>query len=223
MIVNIKQVLSGILAAAGIILNAQTAEPQIVKTSASPFKANGRPVEAVWKKADQLTGFSIPRQARVAIYQTWGSMMYDENNLYIMVRKEIEPKTEFRPAGKVSPFAQTNVEVLIRPDLNSENFFQICAAQGSDTYTAAGFQPSPIEGLKVWTYKDSGSRFFNFMIPLKSIGLEHVKAGQKIGFNLCGANYDLAKGVPHESSSFTVLETDNFRVPSTWNIAEFSA
>ena len=218
-----KHLLSFFLGIAALGLFAASTPVTIRQTENKPFDAKGRPVASVWKNAHLLTGFSIPGKAKMAIYQSEAKMLFDKDNLYITLERYFEPKTEYKPGKKTSPFAMSNVEVFIRPDLSTQEFFQICAAPGCDTFTAASFRPAPIEGLKVYTYKKNYRvRMFNFIIPLKSIGLAGAKAGQKIAFNLCGANFDMLKGYPKEESSFAVLENGNYRIPASWEEATFS-
>ena len=220
-----KKILSMLCIFTGICLYAQSLQPKIYKISEMPFTKNGKSVEKIWKDADILTGFTIPQKAKMAIYQTKASMLYDDTNLYVKVERNFEPATEFKPGKKISPFSMSNIEFFIRPDMKTEDFFQICAAPGCDTYTSAGFRAAPIEGLKVYTFKKNArTRAFNFIIPLKSIGLNNVKNGQKAGFNICGANYDVGRynNLSYEESSFSVLEDKNFRRPGTWNNAVFT-
>ncbi|MFA6929828.1 MAG: alpha-amylase family protein [Lentisphaeria bacterium] len=204
-------------------LSAQTMQPQIRKAFGTPFDAKGKAVQEVWENADILTGFSVPAKACVVIYQSRARILRDDENLYFNIEGDFEPSLEFCPPSGGQPFVQTCIEVLIRPNPASNDFYHIAVAPGSKTYSADGFRSVPMEGLKVWFFKkNSRIRITNLQVPLKSIGLEGADDGKIIGLNICGANFDLVKGTSKQSGSFAVLEKMYFRDPATWPLALFA-
>ena len=211
------------LLAACATLSAQSLPPEIRKTTDNPFDAKGRAVESVWKHADILTGFYQYGTNRRAIYQTRARLLFDAEYLYCNIESQFEPAFEFVPKQKVGPFSRTGIELFFQPDRKNVNYFQIAVAPNTDSYTAEGNTPVPMKGLTVKIYKlNRMTRVFNLKIPLKCIGLAGSGAGKEIGFNICCNNYDVVKGTPKQSSSFSVLPNVGFRIPGSWNSIRFS-
>jgi len=200
-------------------LSAAESLPTIRKTAQTPFYSNGTRVEAVWNKADTLTGFVNPQAASVEPFATRAQMLYDDNNLYVSLCGTSHPGWKADRAVQRNLFKDNNFEFFIQPNPSANTYCQIAVSENGQLYTGANRNQAELPGIKKTIVSAKGHWYANLTIPLSSIGMKAPAAAQKLRFNICRYNIDMPKN-KEQQSSFAVLDgSPNYHLPDQWNEA----
>jgi len=104
-----------------------------------PPVLDGKLTEECWKTAVPVTGFRQYGSETQARYQSFGYVLYNENNLYIGVRcSEPNPeniKTEPRKHDD-NVFSDDAVEIMLKPDPSTSRYFQFAVNASGTTFDA---------------------------------------------------------------------------------------
>ncbi len=199
------------------VLNADDSVLQIRKTAQKPFYANGKRVEAVWNKADTLTGLVNPQQGSVEPFRTRAQMLYDNDNLYVSLQAEFRADFRSDRTAKYSLWSDNNFEFFIQPDPAVNNYYHIAASEGNHIYTGVMRTKSDLPGIKHSVISGKEEWVLNLTIPLSTIGMTSPDGVQKIRFNICRNNIDMPKGKEYPSCAVAYdAAWPNYHVPDLW-------
>ena len=186
-------------------VSAAEALPQIRKTAQIPFNGNGTRIEAVWNKADTLTGFVNPQAASVEPFATRAQMLYDNNNLYVSLCGTSHPGWKADRTVQRNLFKDNNFEFFIQPNPSASTYYQIAVSENGQLYTGINRNQAELPGIKKTIVSAKGHWVADLTIPLSSLGMKPPAAAQKIRFNICRYNIDMPKN-KEQQSSFAVLD-----------------
>ncbi len=212
----------GVTAAAFLLaaaISAAESLPQIRKTAQIPFNSNGKRVEAVWNKADTLTGFVNPLKASVEPFATRAQMLYDDNNLYVSLCGTFHPGWKSDSSVQRSLFKDNNFEFFIQPNPSAGTYYQIAVSENGQLYTGVNRNQTELPGVRKSIVSEKDRWYANLTIPLSAIGMKAPAEAQKIRFNICRYNIDMPKN-KEQQSSFAVLDgSPNYHLPDQWSSA----
>jgi len=212
-----KRILSCVIAFTAFCATSE--EIWVRETPENPFP-DGKILENVWKKADVVTGFVVPREAKAATFQTEGALLFDRTNLYIRLKGYFEPS--LRTAGKKqSLFKSNNFEIFLQARPETKEFIQVAVSEDGKIYTGGSSGERALEGLRCFTVTGKKSWEACLTIPLVALNLKVPNAGEKkrLRFNFCRFNVDTGNGNEPEASSFAVLDQYSYNLPDTWREA----
>ena len=198
--------------------DAEEVESAIIRYTELPPFTKGQTVEKPWAKADCLTRFIIPAQASPAFFQSEARFLFDAENLYLSIKAQHQEIVI--DAGERSVFADNNFEIFLRPDLDSDNYYQIAISAGGKIYTGQKRRQQELAGINFTTKMEKEYWQLNVTIPLKTVQLQAPEIGKekKIAFNICRNNIFMPEKQP-EVSSFAVLDSFDYHIADVWETA----
>ena len=108
--------------------------PEIRFASQAPFK-DGKRVEAVWKAADTLTRFVIPKNLDVATYETEAQLLFDDKNLYVTFKGFVDPKVPVRDKPEHGVEGSNNFEIFLQGDPSKLSYLHVIADEFARIHT----------------------------------------------------------------------------------------
>ncbi|MFH2068701.1 MAG: sugar-binding protein [Candidatus Omnitrophota bacterium] len=180
---------------------------------------DGKLDDPAWKKADVLTGFTVPGDMDMARDQSEARMLFNKEYLYVGLKAyESSPGLMVREATSV--FGTDSVEFFIQPDQDKETYYQVAVSTAGKVYTGMMLSPAWSPALKVATGQADGSWTVELAIPLSDLGITALLPGaeKKVRFNICRNDWaEPARGTEAKYSSFSPLGIASFHVPEMWS------
>ena len=169
-------------------------EARIIKAVrvAKPPAIDGKLDDAVWKEAQEITGFTRHKSDERAAYQSFGYVLYDDAHLYVgmkcLLPKGVKPRGEARPHdGNI--WRDDVVEVMLDPDRTRSGYYQLVVNAYGATFDAFrrgdDYEDDAWNGE--WAGKSHiGDGFFSveMAIPFHNLGIT-PRVGPTWGINLC--------------------------------------
>ncbi|MBO4303456.1 MAG: hypothetical protein J6A21_02610 [Lentisphaeria bacterium] len=206
-----KSITLSLLFTFGALLCAAEELPQFRFTSSAPFKA-GAAVSSVWKKADVLDSFVTARSYDAAYSQTSVRGLFDEKNLYLSIRGDVD--TRFPEERKDKDlFSSNNFEIFFQPKAGG-HYIQIAVDDKGRVYTAYGREETKFAGTKVTVKKDKKFWTADLVIPFTDLKMEPPKEDTVVRFCVMRTNFCTWNG-KSEVSAYTPVAW-NFHLPDLW-------
>jgi hypothetical protein len=149
-------------------------------------------LEALWQSAPLVSGFTYYDLHKLAPVQTSVRLLYDRKNLYVGVVAD-EPLADRVGPTKMprdgSVFREESIEVFIDPDHDHTRYYQFGANPVGSLYDAEGYNAAWDSGAAVAGRLQEESWTLELAVPWKSLGVEEVRPGRVVGFNVCRNRY----------------------------------
>ncbi|OQA85715.1 MAG: hypothetical protein BWY31_01745 [Lentisphaerae bacterium ADurb.Bin242] len=207
-----------------LCLSGALALPEIRFTAESPW-TDGKIREDVWKKADILSGFAIPGKFTVETSRTECSMLFDDRNVYLRLKGRFTPAFQTADKKENSLFSGNHFEIFLMPQEHSGEYIHCAISRDGRMYLAknAANKTEKLDSALVQGHvkKDWNQWEALVAIPFSVLNMKAPVEDLKFKFNLCRVNSDLPAG-KSESSSFAVLDAENFHKTSQWTEVRFT-
>ena len=165
---------------------------QAIRAEAAPV-LDGKLDDECWKHAPLVTGFLDIDSERLASFQSFGQVCYDDAHLYIgmkcLMPKGMKPTGIKRPDDGVL-FSDDSVEVMIDPGRTMSKYFQLAANAYDSTYDSVR-QSGGAQNDQSWegdwdvaTYIGDGYWSIEIAVPFHNLGIT-PETGSTWGLNLC--------------------------------------
>ncbi len=211
--------LSLFLGACGVM-----ASPEIRFTAESPL-SEGIIQTDVWKKADVLSGFAIPGKFSVETSRTECSLLFDDRNLYLFMKGFFIPSAQSADKKENELFSDNHFEFFLMPDGKKGEYLHYAVSRGRGVYLSINregrTEKLDPKSVKTFVKKDWNCWQAVAVIPFSVLKMKAPVDELKVRFNLCRSNFDLPVGKA-ESSSFAVLDAENFHNITQWEEAVFT-
>ena len=213
---------AALLSAAGVLAGSAEGGPapltQIRFTTESPV-IDGRLDDPCWRKADTVTGFTVPVSLDLAGDASEVRILFDEERVSLALKAyESSPKSMSREGGV---FSTESFEVFIQPDPAQEVYYQIAVSVTGEVYTGR-IKSKWSPDIEVATAVEAGFWAAELALPLADLGMTSPRADTPVRFNICRNDW-AAPGGKREGtagySSFSLLEIADFHVPEVWSAA----
>lgn len=203
---------------------AGAAAPEIRFVSEAPY-ADGKIQEGVWSKADILSGFLVPGKLMTEMSKTECSMLFDDQNVYILLKGFFMPDFNTGDKSGKTLFEDNHFEVFLMPGAQAGEYIHFAVSRKGNKYLARNYggKTEKLDPALVQTYIKKEWHYWQALviIPFPVLKIDPPKEDLTFKFNVCRCNVDLPAG-KIENSSFAAMDFENFHNVQRWGEAKFT-
>jgi len=190
-----------------------------IRFTAEPPVIDGRLDDPCWRRADTVTGFTVPVSLDLARDSSEVRILFDSERISIALKAyESSPQSMSRE-GDV--FSTESFEIFIQPDPTQEVYYQVAVSVTGKVYTGR-IKSKWSPAIEVATSVEADFWAAELALPLADLGMPSPRADAAIRLNICRNDWAAPGGKRVGTagySSFSLLEIADFHVPEVWSTA----